>query len=114
MIKKLSLLIVVLAAVANAPLASHAKNSGLIFVSIEKSNNLIVLDPKTFQVVKVIEVSRRPRDKRFNSDHTQGCSTLFEVFHLTEGFDPTESCGVSILGDGVGLIEAEDIVGEAA
>jgi hypothetical protein len=31
MIKKLSLLIVVLAAVANAPLASHAKNSGLIF-----------------------------------------------------------------------------------
>jgi hypothetical protein len=44
----------------------------------------------------------------------QGCSTLFEVFHLGKGFDPSESGGVSILGDGVGLIEAGDIVGEAA
>ncbi len=47
-------------------------------------------------------------------DRSQGCSTLFEEFHLGEGFDPSESGGVSILGDGVGLIEAEDIVGEAA
>ena len=45
---------------------------------------------------------------------TQGCSTLLEVFHLAESFDASESGGVSILGDGVRLIEAEDIVGEAA
>jgi hypothetical protein len=44
----------------------------------------------------------------------QGCSTLLEVFDIFEGFDAAESCGVSILGDGVGLIEAKDIVGEAA
>jgi YVTN family beta-propeller protein len=39
-----------------------AKDTGLIFVSNEKTNNLIVLDPKTYQVVKDIKVSRRPRD----------------------------------------------------
>jgi hypothetical protein len=44
----------------------------------------------------------------------QGCSTLFEEFHIGEGFDPTEGYDVSILGDGVGLIEVEDIVGGAA
>jgi hypothetical protein len=44
----------------------------------------------------------------------QGCSTLLEVFYIVEGFDASESCGVSILGDGVGLIEAENIIGEAA
>jgi hypothetical protein len=44
----------------------------------------------------------------------QGCSTLFEVFHVVKGFDPSKSGGVSILGDSVGLIEAKDVVGEAA
>jgi YVTN family beta-propeller protein len=44
---------------------SHAKDTGLIFVSNEKTNNLIVLDPKTYQVVKDIKVSRRPRDSTF-------------------------------------------------
>jgi integrase/recombinase XerD len=44
----------------------------------------------------------------------QGCSTLLEVFHLAESFDASESGGVSVLGDSVRLIEAEDIVGEAA
>jgi len=33
---------------------------------------------------------------------------------VVKGFDPAESGGVSILSDGVGLIEAKDIVGEAA
>jgi hypothetical protein len=46
--------------------------------------------------------------------HLQGCSTLLEVFDIVEGFDAPESGGISILGDGVRLIEAEDIVGEAA
>jgi hypothetical protein len=46
--------------------------------------------------------------------YAQGCSMLLEVFDIVEGFDAAESCGVSILGDGVGLIEAKDIVGEAA
>ena len=54
-----------------APVQSHCKDTGLIFVSNEKSNNLIVLDPKTYQVVKDIKVSRRPRDMHFNSDHSK-------------------------------------------
>ena len=52
-----------------APTPGHAKDTGLIFVSNEKSNNLIVLDPKTYQVVKDIKTSRRPRDMHFNADH---------------------------------------------
>src|SRR5271169_3845534 len=50
---------------------AHAKGTGLIFVSNEKSNNLIVIDPKTYQVVKDIKVARRPRDMHFNADHTK-------------------------------------------
>ena len=38
------------AVLALAPAA--AKDTGLIFVSNEKSNNIIVLDPKTYKIVK--------------------------------------------------------------
>src|SRR5262249_42228032 len=61
---------VIAAAVAIAP--AHAKDTGLIFVSNEKSNNIIVLDPKkNYQLVKDLKVSRRPRDMHFNSDRTK-------------------------------------------
>ena len=53
--------------VATAPCA--AKDTGLIFVSNEKSNNIIVLDPKTHAVVKDIRTSRRPRDMHFDAAH---------------------------------------------
>ena len=49
----------------------HAKDTGLIFVSNEKTNNLIVIDPKTYQVVKDIKVSRRPRDMHFSADRSK-------------------------------------------
>ena len=61
----------VLAAVIFAPAAAHAKDTGLIFVSNEKTNNLIVLDPKGYQIVKDIKVSRRPRDMHFSADHSK-------------------------------------------
>src|SRR5258708_12270485 len=48
-----------------------AKDTGLIFVSNEKTNNLIIIDPKTNKLVKDLKVSRRPRDMHFNSDHTK-------------------------------------------
>ncbi|MGZ3292896.1 MAG: YVTN family beta-propeller repeat protein, partial [Xanthobacteraceae bacterium] len=60
-----------LAVPALAPGRAHAKDTGLIFVSNEKTNNLIVIDPKTYQVVKDIKVSRRPRDMHFNADHSK-------------------------------------------
>ena len=48
-----------------------AKDTGLIFVSNEKSNNIIVLDPKTNEVVKDMKTSRRPRDMHFSADRTK-------------------------------------------
>ena len=41
---------------------AEAKDTGLIYVSNEKSNNILVIDPKTYKVVNDIAVSRRPRD----------------------------------------------------
>src|SRR3954462_5961702 len=43
-----------------------AKGTGLIFVSNEKTNNIIVLDPKDYRIVRDVKVSRRPRDMHFN------------------------------------------------
>src|SRR5215831_17609348 len=63
-----AIVVVAIVLAATAPMAL-AKNTGLIFVSNEKTNNLIVLDPKTYQVVKDIKVSRRPRDMHFSADH---------------------------------------------
>src|SRR5262249_61670234 len=53
------------------PGRAPAKDTGLILVSNEKTNNLIVLDPKTYQVVKDIKVSRRPRDMHFSADRSK-------------------------------------------
>ena len=58
----------VLATLACAP--AQAKDTGLIFVSNEKTNNIIVIDPKTYKVVKDIKVARRPRDMHFSADHS--------------------------------------------
>ena len=43
----------------------------------------------------------------------QGCSTLFTEGHRKYGFETAESGGVAVLRDCVGLIEPENIVGEA-
>src|SRR5260370_35770186 len=45
--------------------------------------------------------------------YPQGCSTLFVVVHIAQGFEASERGGVAILCDGVGLIEPQDIVSEA-
>ena len=50
---------------------ASAKETGLIFVSNEKSNNLIVIDPKTYKVIKDIKTSRRPRDMHFSADRSK-------------------------------------------
>lgn len=44
----------------------------------------------------------------------QGCSTLFTEGHRKYGFETAESSGVAVLRDCVGLIEPENIVGEAS
>src|SRR5262245_25983126 len=48
-----------------------ARDTGLIFVSNEKTNNLTVIDSKTYKIVKDIKTSRRPRDLHFNADHSK-------------------------------------------
>ena len=50
---------------------AEAKDTGLIYVSNEKSNNILVIDPKTYKIVNDIPVSRRPRDMHFNADHSK-------------------------------------------
>ena len=42
----------------------------MIFVTNEKGHSVTVLDPETYEVIKTVETSRRPRDLRFNADHT--------------------------------------------
>jgi YVTN family beta-propeller protein len=56
---------------AAATLPGSAKDTGLIFVSNEKTNNIIVLDPKTNKVVKDLRTARRPRDMHLSADHTK-------------------------------------------
>tara|TARA_B100000579_G_C22824726_1_gene852485 strand:- start:1020 stop:1997 length:978 start_codon:yes stop_codon:yes gene_type:complete len=49
---------------------SFAKNTGLIFVSNEKTHDLSVIDPNTLEVINSIPTSKRPRDMHFNKDRT--------------------------------------------
>jgi DNA-binding beta-propeller fold protein YncE len=61
--------LVVLCALANSPAA--AKDTGLIFVSNEKTNNIVVMDPASYKIVKEIKTARHPRDLHFNADHSK-------------------------------------------
>jgi YVTN family beta-propeller protein len=47
-----------------------ATNAGLLFVSSERTDSLIIVDPETKRIVKHLKTSRRPRDMHFNTDHT--------------------------------------------
>jgi PQQ-dependent catabolism-associated beta-propeller protein len=56
---------------AFSPQAS-AKGTGYLFVSNEKTNNIVVIDPKQdYRVVKWIETSHRPRAMAFRDDREQ-------------------------------------------
>src|SRR5690606_10313867 len=52
-----------------AAVPAMAAGTGLIFVSNEKSHEVVVLD-QNYEIVKRIETSRRPRDMHFNEAHT--------------------------------------------
>ena len=49
---------------------AHGLLTGHVFISNEKSHELTVLDPVTFEVVNKIPTSRRPRGMVFNPGHT--------------------------------------------
>ena len=49
--------------------AANAHGTGLIFVSLERGNQVVVLNPDLTVKVR-IDTSRRPRDMHFNKDHT--------------------------------------------
>jgi DNA-binding beta-propeller fold protein YncE len=42
-----------------------------VFVSNERTNILIIIDPQTNTVVEDLKTSRRPRDMHFNADHSK-------------------------------------------
>lgn len=48
-----------------------AKDTGYLFVSSEKDNNISVLDAKTFEVVKRIGTAARPRHLQFSPDRSK-------------------------------------------
>ena len=48
---------------------SSAKDTGLIFVSLERGNQVVVLNPDLSLNTR-IDTSRRPRDMHFNKDHS--------------------------------------------
>ncbi len=50
---------------------SFAKDTGYLFVSGEKDNNISVLDAKTFEVVKRIGTAARPRHLQFSPDRSK-------------------------------------------
>ncbi|MDB5537834.1 MAG: beta-propellerrepeat-containing protein [Devosia sp.] len=67
--KRLATLAAVALATAFPVLPAWAVGTGLIFVSTEKGNEVVVLD-QNHNIVKRIETSRRPRDMHFNADKT--------------------------------------------
>jgi PQQ-dependent catabolism-associated beta-propeller protein len=63
----LAILGAILASVGSAA----AAGTGYLFVSNERSNNILVFDPASdYALVKDIKTSRRPRDMHFNKDHS--------------------------------------------
>ncbi len=53
-----------------APFAAHAAGTGYVFVSHEKSDTVVVLDPaRDHAVVKEIPTAERPRDMHFDEAH---------------------------------------------
>ena len=51
--------------------AVHAKDTGYLFISSEKDNNVAVLDGNSHEVVKLIGTAARPRHLQFNPDRSQ-------------------------------------------
>jgi YVTN family beta-propeller protein len=51
-------------------LDGFATNAGLLFVSSERTDSLVIVDPETKRIVKYLKTSRRPRDMHFNANHT--------------------------------------------
>ena len=49
--------------------SAFAKGSGLILISLERGNQVVVLNPD-LSVKTKIDTSRRPRDLHFNKDYT--------------------------------------------
>jgi PQQ-dependent catabolism-associated beta-propeller protein len=61
-------LLVLLAWLASTP-GAMAKDTGYVFVSHEKTNNIAVIDPKqNYQIITWISTSHRPRDMKFRAD----------------------------------------------
>lgn len=57
--------------ISASTLPAYAKDTGYLFVSSEKDNNITVLNGKTYEVVKRIGTEARPRHLQFNTDKTQ-------------------------------------------
>src|SRR2546421_6161350 len=54
------------------PVGANAKDTGYVFVSHERTNNVAVIDPKQeYRIIKWIATSGRPRGMKFRDDGKQ-------------------------------------------
>ena len=65
---KVCVAIFLVGSLSGVPSVGHAAGTGMIFVTNEKGHSVTVLDPETYEVIKTVETSRRPRDLRFNAE----------------------------------------------
>ena len=55
-----------------------------IFVSNENSDTVVVLDKSTKKIIKIMETGGRPRDLRFNKDHSKLYVVVSQENHILE------------------------------
>jgi PQQ-dependent catabolism-associated beta-propeller protein len=67
-VARLGFVLCVWLGLATAP--ALAAGTGYVFVSHERSNNVVVLDPRSFEVVATIATAGQPRDMAFSPNHT--------------------------------------------
>ena len=98
MMRALAPLLAALWASAWLGAAAQAAGTGYIFVSNEADDTVSVIDGDSFEVIKTIATGDRPRDMRWNADHSQ-------LLVATSGSDHIEIIDIATL-EVVGIIEA--------
>ena len=81
--------------------AAQGAGTGYIFVSNESDDTVSGIDGDSFEVIKTIATGDRPRDMRWNADHSQ-------LLVATSGSDHIEIIDIATL-EVVGIIEAGEI-----
>ncbi len=95
---------VALVGVLMMPLATvEARGTGYLFVSSEKDDSVMVLRADSFEVVKVIDTSARPRHLQFDRDRT----LIYAVCGEGEAIDIIEVAKLEVVDTILGIADPE-------